>query len=110
GRLVVTVPPWAPVSTARCTKHPSAEALPASPATSGCVRADRAIRGGTGRVRAGHLGQQQASAPEEAERAEEGAAVGDAGAEQIAGRGPDERGEGGQHEEDGAEQVDGGNR
>ncbi len=41
--------------------------------------------------------------------AEEDAAVGDACAEQITGRGPDESGDGGEHEEDRAEQVDGRN-
>src|SRR5262245_15562539 len=43
---------------------------------------------GAGRAGARQLDHQQASAPEEAERAEEGAAVGDAGAEQVAGCGP----------------------
>src|SRR5262247_3836593 len=39
---------------------------------------------GAGRAGARQLDQQQAGAPEEAERAGEGAAVGDAGAEQVA--------------------------
>src|SRR5215470_18246847 len=78
----------------------------ASPTTSGYA----GTGDGAGRLGAGQLDQRQAGAPEEAERAEERAAVGDAGAEQVAGRGPDEGGQGGEAEEDRAEQVDGGDR
>src|SRR5215831_11249415 len=69
----------------KASAHPPARA---SPAASGCA----GTGDGIGRIAARHLDQQQAGAPEEAECAEEGAAVGDAGAEQVAGRGPDEGG------------------